>query len=319
MTSRDEYYDLIDAIYSECPDIRQSLQYINNIANNIKTIKKKSPDLYSIENFINLDNESKTALLKYAIKNLNLSEFLNLITHCKSTVYSEVINEYLLLLIHSISKNTECNKKLVCQIIELLIELGCDTSYNNHLATILASRSHNFILQLILSHGGDACVLDNMPIRHAVQTNKNLNNIMLLIEHGGNIHTHNDYIFRYSVYHNNFSVIKYCIDIGVDVNINNGIAIKYSIYNGSKMFDMLINHGADINYIDGNDIFNLVQNKNISLLKKISDLGVKIDQMNSVCDIMNKDNDNNYTIFQFLKNNGIPDKNIIFALEYRDD
>ncbi len=40
MTSRDEYYDLIDAIYSECPDIRQSLQYINNIANNIKTIKK---------------------------------------------------------------------------------------------------------------------------------------------------------------------------------------------------------------------------------------------------------------------------------------
>ncbi|AUV58665.1 ankyrin repeat protein [Bandra megavirus] len=318
MTSRDEYYDLIDAIDSECPDIRQSLQYIYNIANNIKNIKK-SPDLFSVEKFMGLDNESKITFLKYTIKNLYLNEFLNLITYYESAMCSEVINDYLLLLIFSISKNTKCDQKLVCQIIELLIELGCDVSYNNHLATILASCSHNIILQIILSHGGNACVADNMPIRHAVRTNENLNNITILVKHGANIHTHNNYIFRYSVYQNSFNVIKYCIDIGVDVNINNGIAIKYSIYNSSKMFDVLINHGADINYIDGNDIFNLVQSKNFYLLKKISDSGVRIDQMNSVCDIMNKDNDNNYTIFQFLKNNGIPDKNIIFALEYRDD
>nr|WBF70556.1 hypothetical protein [Megavirus caiporensis] len=318
MTSRDEYYDLIDAIDNECPDIRQSLQYVFNIANHVNSIKKY-PDLFSIEKFTGLDNESKITFLKYTIKNLYLNEFLNLITYYESTLCFKTVNDFLLLLIFSISKNTKFDQKIVCQVIELLIDLGCDISYKNHLAIILASRSNNFILQLILSHGGNASTLNNMPIRCAVHTNENINNIMLLIKYGADIHTHNDYIFRYAVYHNSFDVAKYCIDIGVDVNINNGVAIKYSIYNSSKMFDILINHGADINYIDGNDIFNIVQNKNISLLNKISDLGVKIDQINSVCENMEKKNDDSYTIFQFLKNKGVPDKNIIFALEYRED
>ncbi|ANB50815.1 hypothetical protein [Powai lake megavirus] len=318
MTSRDEYYDLIDAIDSECPDIRQSLQYVYNIASDVKDINK-STDLFSVENFIGLDNESKIIFLKYTIKNLYLNEFLNLITYYESVICSKIINDFLLLLIFNISKNTKFDQKIVYQVIELLIDLGCDISYQNHLATILASRSNNFILQLILSRGGNASTLDNMPIRYAVYTNENINNIILLIKYGANIHTHNDYVFRYAVYHNSYNVVKYCIDIGVDVNINNGIAIKYSIYNSSKMFDILINHGADINYIDGNDIFNLVQNKDIDILKKISDLGVEINQINSICDDMNKKINDNYTIFQFLKNKGVPDKNIFFALEYRED
>ncbi len=111
MTSRDEYYDLIDAIDSECPDIRQSLQYIYNIANNIKGIKK-SPDLFSVEKFMDLDNESKITFLKYTIKNLYLNEFLNLITYYESAMCSEVINDYLLLLIFSISKNTKFDLKI---------------------------------------------------------------------------------------------------------------------------------------------------------------------------------------------------------------
>ncbi|AZL89146.1 ankyrin repeat protein [Megavirus baoshan] len=317
MNSRDEYCIMIDAIEDECSDITKLLGYIRNIINHIKTIKK-TPDFFSAENFINLDTESKIEFLKYAVKNLFLNEFMALITYCKSIICSKVINDFLLLLINSISKFTKCNQKLVCQTIELLIELGCDIGYENHSATILASTSRNFILQIILSHGGDACVANNMPIRQAVKFHENLDNIILLVNYGADIHTQNDYIFRYAVYSNSINLINYCLDNGVDVNINNGIAIKYSIYNNSKIFDTLISHGADINYIDGNDIFNLVQNCNLKFLQKLSDLGVRIDQLNSVRDDTGKC-DKYYATFQFLQNNGVFDKNIIFALYDKED
>lgn len=322
MTSVDKYYDFISEIESERDDINHVLIYMGNIMKNIPCIsKKKLPeDFFSVEKFMNSDNETRTSILKYAVKYLYLDEFLNLITYHNFEICSEV-NMYLLLLVYNIKTYTKINKKLVYQTIELLIELGCDIGYCDHLVTILASASHNFILQLILEHGGDASTLDNMPICYAVNHNS-ISNIMLLMKYGADIHTHDNYVFRYSLYNGNINIINYCIDIGIDVNINNGIAIKYSIYNGSEIFDTLIDHGADINYIDGNDIYYIVQNKNFYLLKKISDLGVRIDQMNSVCDIMNKNNDNNDNngaIFQLLKNNGVPDKNIIFALYYKED
>ncbi len=136
---------------------------------------------------------------------------------------------------------------------------------------------------------------------------------MLLMEYGADIHTHNNYVFRNSLYTDNINLTKFCIDIGIDVNINNGVAIKYSLYNSSKVFDILIDHGADINYIDGYDIYNVVQNKDIALLKKLSDLGVRIDQLNFIRNNMNKW-DEDYTLFIFLQNNGVFDKNILFAM-----
>ncbi|AZL89147.1 ankyrin repeat protein [Megavirus baoshan] len=323
MTSRDKYYDFIGEIESERNDIYNVLKYIDDIMNNISCISKKNfpEDFFSVEKFMNSDNESRTYILKYAVKYLYLDEFFNLITYHKFETCSEV-NIYLLLLVHNIKTYTKINKKLVYQTIELLIELGCDISYRDHLVTILASGSHNFILQLILEHGGDASTLDNMPICYAVN-NHSIDNVMLLMEYGADIHTHNNHIFRYSLYIDNIDLINYCIDIGIDVNINNSIAIKYSIYNSSEIFDTLINHGADINCIDGNDIYHIVHNKDILLLKKLSDLGVRMDQMNSVCDNMNKnknnDNNSDCDIFQLLKNNGVFDKNIIFALYNKGD
>ncbi|AFX92809.1 putative ankyrin repeat protein [Megavirus courdo11] len=155
-----------------------------------------------------------------------------------------------------------------------------------------------------------------MPIRHAANHQK-FNNIMLLMEYGADIHTHNNYVFRHSLYTNDINLTKFCINIGVDVNINNGIAIKHSLFNGSKMFDILIDYGADINYIDEYDIYNVVQNKDIGLLKKLSDLGVRIDQLNYIYNDMNKC-DKDYTLFNFLQNNGVFDKNILFAMFNKD-
>nr|WBF70557.1 ankyrin repeat protein [Megavirus caiporensis] len=318
MTRRNKYYEFVDQIESDCEDIDHILKHMTKIMKNIPNIsKKKLPkDFFLVDKFIDLDDESKISVLKYAIKYLYLDEFLNLAQYHNFETCSE-INTYLPLLVFNINTYTKCNKKLVYQTIEFLIESGCDISYHDHLITILASSSHNFILKLILEHGGDSSTLNNMPIRHAVN-NEKFNNIMLLMEYGADIHTHNNYVFRYSLYTDNINIIKFCIDIGVDVNINNGVAIKYSLYNSSQVFDTLIDHGADINYIDGYDIYNIVQNKDIELLKKISDLGVRIDQLNFIHNNMNKCN-TDYTIFNFLQNNGVLDKNILFAMFNKDN
>ncbi|AVL94032.1 putative ankyrin repeat protein [Megavirus vitis] len=317
MSSRNKYYDFVDEIESDCNDIDHILKHMTKIMKNIPNISKKNlpKDFFLIDKFIDSDNESKISILKYAIRYLYLDEFLNLIMYHKFETCSE-INTYLPLLVNSINTYTKCNKKLVYQTIEFLIESGCDISYHNHLITILASGSHNFILQIILEHGGDASTLNNMPIRHAAN-HQNFNNIMLLMEYGADIHTHNNYVFRHSLYTNDINLTKYCINIGVDVNINNGIAIKHSLFNGSKMFDILIDYGADINYIDEYDIYNVVQNKDIGLLKKLSDLGVRIDQLNYIYNDMNKC-DKDYTLFNFLQNNGVFDKNILFAMFNKD-
>ncbi len=141
-------------------------------------------------------------------------------------------------------------------------------------------------------------------------TMKNFNPIRIMMDHGITINGTNKNVFYYACSRNDLALVKYCIDSGIDINIEKCNCILHLLDScvhptyqekvALEIFDYLIASGADINL----NIYKILetailQREYINFLEKIKQMGINVN--NYVVEILKEINVSFSTYQSMLK------------------
>ncbi|QTF49527.1 putative ankyrin repeat protein [Acanthamoeba polyphaga mimivirus] len=178
-------------------------------------------------------------------------------------------------------------------VLKLVIDYGIDVSLDDHFAiTVCTRRTGNTenIIQLLIDNGADVTSNSNLPIKFAISYGNISKSIIdLLINSGANIHADEYYFAKCAAKCCDIFALKYVINLGIDVNMENGILLKYVLSDlpykyGESMYSclkILLENGADISFLDENDTLNICRNsKTRNILVFLLDYGFDISFIN---------------------------------------
>ncbi len=199
-------------------------------------------------------------------------------------------------------------------IVKYLIARGAKVNARKHKAFIEAVKSgHSVILQYLLEKGVTPDAQD-ISLKEAA-TDGYLDIVKILIETGeADVHSYDDYALRIAMANKHIKLVKYLLETaGANVNAQNGETliwasaagdlglVKYllekagaNVHAGKyrqdgvlvvaalsgnlELVKYLIKRGLDINVFDNFDLENIVKTRNISIIKLLLEIGVKVDQ-----------------------------------------
>lgn len=129
-------------------------------------------------------------------------------------------------------------------VIEFLVEQGADLSVGGDiLMKVSAERSHLDVLKYLVSKDIDILAYNNYALRHAVK-NGRLDIIEYLVSIGAR--GLDEMLFQASG-RGYFSIVKYLVSLGVNIDCDEGIAVKMASYYGYiEIVKYLVSCGADI-------------------------------------------------------------------------
>src|SRR5690625_3996749 len=107
--------------------------------------------------------------------------------------------------------------------------------------------------------------------------NRSTQIINLIIKSGFDIHQRKEGLLRYFVKTGYVDDLEYLIELGADINANDGLALKKAVVRGDvSMTKMLINHAVDVSVID-DSYLELIHTNRKEIIKCLCDTGLVID------------------------------------------
>ncbi|AAV50866.1 putative ankyrin repeat protein [Acanthamoeba castellanii mimivirus] len=178
-------------------------------------------------------------------------------------------------------------------VLKLVIDYGIDVSLDDHFAITVCTRpisNTENIIQLLIDNGADVTSNNNLPIKFAIlkgTINKSV--LDLLINNGADIHADEYFCAKYAAKCCYIFALKYIINLGIDVNMENGILLKNVLsdtaYSSNEYtyscIKTLLENGADISFLDDNDTLKMCRgSKTRNILILLLDYGFDISFIN---------------------------------------
>ena len=170
-------------------------------------------------------------------------------------------------------------------ILELFIDRGLKIDYDDNCLFVLACENLNFSCIKIL--------IDNNVDMYA----RNGQAIISLIENY-------DTLLKTEIF-------EYLINVGININYGSGIFLNAAI-GKNAIFKLLLENGADIQYLDLENLVDVLRMKNIDIIQLLIDAGVDFSILNSY--IASKETQE---CISLLMNNGL-DINVIINIIYNE-
>ncbi|AKI80336.1 putative ankyrin repeat protein [Acanthamoeba polyphaga mimivirus] len=178
-------------------------------------------------------------------------------------------------------------------VLKLIIDYGIDVSLNDHFAITVCTRyisGAKNIIQLLIDNGADVTSNNNLPIKFAILNGTISKSILdLLINNGADIHADEYFCAKYAAKYCHFFALNYIINLGIDVNMENGILLKNILSDIPDKYDecaysclkILLENGADISFLDKKCTLNVCRNSNTrNILILLLDYGLDISFIN---------------------------------------
>ncbi|AQN68531.1 ankyrin repeat protein [Saudi moumouvirus] len=261
---------------------------MNDLPHNLKQIITRdyhiSNQKISIKRYIDFDNLERTikefellnksyqlSIIKYLMATDNLDYIKNMI----SKIYNFDVNmENGILLKLSIVNNIFNN-------IEYLINIGANLYIEDNIIAKIAAQEGNIeILQYILKNCS-ICLQDDLIFYAAISRHNPLEKIKFLDDYGINLHIYNDHILITAVQKNIITAVEYLLFKGCDVNTQNGIALRYSLwYNLFEITELLLKTGANTYYLQPDDLVDVINGKHFSIIELLIKYGLDVSIFN---------------------------------------
>ncbi|AZL89166.1 ankyrin repeat protein [Megavirus baoshan] len=173
-------------------------------------------------------------------------------------------------------------------IIEYMINMNIhDPFYNSRILAMSCGRNDIKMIEFMLQNGVDAQTNENAAIFNISKTNisqhDKINRFKLLMEYGANLFMRNNIIFFDAVSFGYIEIVKFCIDHGIDVTIQNNRAIKLASESSSycccsneaslDVVKLLVENGADIHIEQEYVLKKAIKVNNIELVKYLLEQG----------------------------------------------
>ncbi|AGC02157.1 ankyrin repeat protein [Acanthamoeba polyphaga moumouvirus] len=261
---------------------------MNDLPHNLKQIITRdyhiSNQKISIKRYIDFDNLERTikefellnksyqlSIIKYLMATDNLDYIKNMI----SKIYNFDVNmENGILLKLSIVNNIFNN-------IEYLINIGANLYIEDNIIAKIAAQEGNIeIFQYILKNCS-ICLQDDLIFYAAISRHNPLEKIKFLDDYGINLHIYNDHILITAVQKNLITAVEYLLFKGCDVNAQNGIALRYSLwYNLFEITELLLKTGANTYYLQPDDLVDVINGKHFSIIELLIKYGLDVSIFN---------------------------------------
>ena len=219
--------------------------------NSVKYLVKKGVDIHKIYDF----NQNLLDIANISQNNLEIDIFKYLIEKGVKNLRP-----------NSLFYNYEFNKILIENGQPVTWELLMDILLVRDLDTVKLLLKHipsDFDINQYKDIGGSILI-------NAVN-NCDINVIKSFVEHGADVNAHN--VFESVVQKGNVDVIKYFIEKGVDINSNDGLVLKWAVYNNNfELLNILLERNVDINSHKDQLLENLVIGEQLEMLKFIIQL-----------------------------------------------
>lgn len=268
-------YAMIDHVV--LPDIMRV--YINT---HTHTDAEKMLEIYT-----NSDSKTKLEIIKYYIGMRNSVETLKFLCSDDSSI-DFAADDNILLKIAAVRSSFD--------IVKFIIEKGVSVCASDNFAIKYGAKNPRMV-KLLLENGADPRESDSLAICHASFTvgswdseNNGVPVMKLLVENGVNIHTRNDWAFRYCAKRNDFFLMKFLIEQGANIRADENYALRHaSTTNNFRIVKLLLENGADPNCLSVDDLYQIVQNMDYQTIKLLSDNGVDFSSINHY-EISDEDN-----------------------------
>ena len=150
--------------------------------------------------------------------------------------------------------------------LQKLIDCGADVNANNGEPLTNAAKYNIFeYVVILIKNGADPIINNNAPICNLCSSR--------------------------AIYGNDDTrTLEYLISVGADANARNGEPLNSCIYYNEHFVKILLANGANINYLDHNSLYKIIQNGNYSTAKLLQSHGVDFGIVNALT--LNKKIDN---------------------------
>ncbi|BCS83144.1 ankyrin repeat protein [Cotonvirus japonicus] len=147
--------------------------------------------------------------------------------------------------------------------------------YNDDIIRWASKKNHNNIMKFIVNKKSDNHK-KNIALRCSIE-HGNFEMVKYLIDQGVDINVDNGNIIHSALYYGRIETIKYLVEHGADVNINNGSIIKNALYRGHyEIVKHMIKYGADININNNDIIISAVTSRRLDVAKFLVEIGADI-------------------------------------------
>lgn len=261
---------------------------MNDLPSNLKQIITRdyhiSNQKISTKRYIDFDNLEKTvqefellnksqqlSVVKYLMATDNLTFVKNLI----SKIYDfDIDMENGILLKLSLVNNIFNN-------VKYLVNNGASLYVENNIIIKIAAQESNFeIFQYILKNC-NICLGDDLIFYATISRFNPLEKIKILDDYGVNLHIYNDHILITAVQKNLEIVVEYLLKKGCDVNAQNGISLRYSLwYNLFEIIELLLKSGANTYYLQPDDLVDIINGKYYNIIELLIKYGLDVSIFN---------------------------------------
>ena len=203
----------------------------------------------------------------------------------------------------NIIKNYLPNDRFI-SFIDILNGINVDQQNLNRMLNEFAKQGNIQGVELMEKYGGRIRYYIDIPLREAIKHNQmetvkylisrgvdprrihfmniagshgHLEILKYLQSLGADIHSNNDYPFRYAAKNGHINVVKYLLKNGVDIHVNNDEALSFALGNDQlEMAKFLIENGANLDLVKNRELVIAAREGRLNTVKFLIEKGANI-------------------------------------------
>ena len=161
---------------------------------------------------------------------------------------------------------------------------------------LLKSKSHDEVLDKLKRSGKS---IDEILVDSAKKGF--LQGVKYALDNGADVHVENDKALREAVYDGNYDLVKLLLDHGADVHVRNNEPLIHAVdLSFVKIAKLLLDYGADIHINNDQPLNDAISYANFSMIKLLLDRGANV--WNIEKDNLKRIKDNNHYKIERLLN-----------------